>query len=266
MTRKFFQELTAFDVDYLLISGQAAVLYGAATFSEDIYIWISPTDENRCCFLKFLAAVHARYYKLTPPLEMNYLSGGHAFHFLFSDEEGNDYFLDVLGVLPRVPAFDQAFGMSQRIETHLGVLSVIGIRDLVEIKKTQRSEDYSVISRLVIRYFDDPSIVADRQNVRWALENLFTLPELMEFIGRTASVVEQLGGGNTADVRALASHMVRGIEPGEKLVSAVERNMFDSIAALQRKDRLYWKKIIAELKELRASKGLMEEGSPVVGT
>ena len=47
MIANFFQSLSDRGVDYLLISGQATVLYGAATFSEDIDLWINPTSENR---------------------------------------------------------------------------------------------------------------------------------------------------------------------------------------------------------------------------
>jgi len=35
MTKKFFHNLNSLKVSYILISGQATVLYGAATFSED---------------------------------------------------------------------------------------------------------------------------------------------------------------------------------------------------------------------------------------
>ena len=33
-------------VRYLLISGQATILYGAATFSEDVDIWVEPDKDN----------------------------------------------------------------------------------------------------------------------------------------------------------------------------------------------------------------------------
>jgi hypothetical protein len=46
MIASFFQSLEAHDVPYLLISGQATVLYGAATFSEDIDLWVEPSDVN----------------------------------------------------------------------------------------------------------------------------------------------------------------------------------------------------------------------------
>ncbi len=68
MTANFFQSLDRNGVEYLLISGQATVLYGAATFSEDIDLWVNPTEENRDRLITALTENQARYYKLTPPL------------------------------------------------------------------------------------------------------------------------------------------------------------------------------------------------------
>ena len=63
MIASFFQSLNARGVEYLLISGQATVLYGAATFSEDIDLWINPTEENRDRLVATLRDCAARYYK-----------------------------------------------------------------------------------------------------------------------------------------------------------------------------------------------------------
>ncbi len=46
MIANFFESLNHHPVEYLLISGQATVLYGAATFSEDIDLWLHPTEDN----------------------------------------------------------------------------------------------------------------------------------------------------------------------------------------------------------------------------
>ena len=51
MIANFFQSLNVSGTQYLLISGQATVLYGAATFSEDIDLWINPTEEDRERFM-----------------------------------------------------------------------------------------------------------------------------------------------------------------------------------------------------------------------
>ena len=46
MTRRPISALEAAGAEYLLISGQASVLYGAAMFTEDVDIWIRPTESK----------------------------------------------------------------------------------------------------------------------------------------------------------------------------------------------------------------------------
>ena len=41
MIASFFQSLEREAVAYLLVSGQATVLYGAAAFSEDVELWMT---------------------------------------------------------------------------------------------------------------------------------------------------------------------------------------------------------------------------------
>ena len=61
MIANFFQSLNRNGVEYLLISGQATVLYGAATFSEDIDLWVNPTAENSDRFIATLRQNQAHY-------------------------------------------------------------------------------------------------------------------------------------------------------------------------------------------------------------
>jgi hypothetical protein len=55
MIQNFFRKLEELAVQYLLISGQASVLYGASTFSEDIDLWLAPTSLNLRRFTKALS-------------------------------------------------------------------------------------------------------------------------------------------------------------------------------------------------------------------
>jgi hypothetical protein len=79
---KFFDSLGKHGANYLLVSGQATVLYGAAVFSEDIDLWVEPTAGNLGKFLAALRECHARYYKLTPPVTFEFAARGHGFHFV----------------------------------------------------------------------------------------------------------------------------------------------------------------------------------------
>lgn len=95
MIANFFRSLDRHGVQYLLISGQATVLYGAATFSEDIDLWLHPTGDNCSRFLNSLRDCGARYYKLTPPLTVENLARGHGFHFVLPGRGEPDAFLDI---------------------------------------------------------------------------------------------------------------------------------------------------------------------------
>ncbi|MFH1706636.1 MAG: hypothetical protein ABIF71_01775 [Planctomycetota bacterium] len=80
MIANFFRSLERERTACLLIGGQAAVLYGASAFSEDIDLWVKPDAPNIAAFLRVLQAMNARYYKLTPPLTVPMMRRGHGFH------------------------------------------------------------------------------------------------------------------------------------------------------------------------------------------
>lgn len=61
MIASFFRSLDSHEVAYLLISGQATVLYGAATFSENIDLWIAPEARNINLFRAALRESGAHY-------------------------------------------------------------------------------------------------------------------------------------------------------------------------------------------------------------
>ncbi len=114
MTKNFFRSLNASRVRYLLISGQAAVIYGAATFSENIDLWVSPEAENWEKFRAVLAKTGARIYKLTPELSPEFVLKGHGFHFTFPRSSGEpQWYLDVMGVVPRAGGFERALSRKE---------------------------------------------------------------------------------------------------------------------------------------------------------
>ena len=263
MIANFFQSLSVNGVEYLLISGQATVLYGAATFSEDIDLWINPTSANRDKFLSALRSGGARYYKLTPPFTVKQLKRGHGFHFLLPGPGSEEIFLDVMGSPPRVGSFSTALSPAKWIETEWGTLHTIGIRDLVELKKTQRLEDYAVISKLALAWFDQSDCAGGLAEVRWALENIFTLAELRVFLAENPAAVEALPPNTPVALREFARQLqVTGdaTEPVEKEVSDW---MQQRMAKLQQADRRYWREIIVELKAIRSAGKLMAEGDSV---
>jgi hypothetical protein len=77
---KVLSELSQGGVLYLLMGGQACVLYGAAEFSRDADIAVLSEPDN----LRQLAAALDRLQAepiAVPPFEAKYLLRGHAVHF-----------------------------------------------------------------------------------------------------------------------------------------------------------------------------------------
>jgi hypothetical protein len=243
----------------LLISGQATVLYGAATFSEDIDLWINPTEANGNRFLPALHECCARFYKLTPPPTVENLRRGHGFHFILPGE----VFLDVMGRPPRVSSFAAAATTARRIETEWGAIQTIGIQPLVELKKTQRLEDYPIISKLALAWFGQPGCAGTDADFLWALQNIFTLPELALFFTEHPAAASVAGGKSNPDVAKYARQLLAGGEPDESVERRVSGWFQSQISELQQSDRQHWRDIIRELKELRAAGKLMPEGESV---
>ena len=263
MIAKFFQSLNSSNVDYLLISGQATVLYGAATFSEDVDLWINPTEGNCEEFLNTLRDLQARYYKLTPALTVEHLLYGHGFHFVLPGSDAGGIFLDVMGNPPRAGTFPESFAGARWMETEWGAIRTIGIKPLVELKKTQRLEDYPIISRLALAWFEQPECAGTSADFVWAFQNIFTLSELTVFLAEhpTALVAAQdLFQGEIADY---CRRFLTDGEVEENLELEAGRVLQSRISGLQQADRHYWRGIIQKLKELRAAGSLMKEGQLV---
>ena len=263
MIANFFQSLDRNGVELLLISGQATVLYGAATFSEDIDLWINPTEANRDRLLLALHDCRARFYKLTPAPTVENLRRGHGFHFLLPGDRTGELFLDVMGNPPRAAAFAAAAATSRRMETEWGAIQTIGIQPLVELKKTQRLEDYPIISKLALAWFDQPECAGTGDDFRWALQNIFTLPELAVLFSEHPAAADFTGDAGNHDPGEYGRQLLAGNEPGETIERRTSELFQARMAGLQLADRQYWRDIIRELKELRAAGKLMTEGELV---
>jgi len=262
MIASFFQHLEAASARYLLISGQATILYGAASFSEDVDLWVDPDRNNLEAFLGVLRQSRARYYKLTPPLTEAHARRGHGFHFVLPGESGDsETYLDVLGRPPRVGSYESALADARTFDTDWGRIPTIGIRPLVEVKKTQRAEDYPVISRLVLRLLEDTT--PDAAALRWALENLMTVGALAELF-RTHDAALDAHRLPLAELLTRHRDELRGGSTlSESAEDEIDAWLGERIAKHRKADRRYWRPIIDELRELRRAGQLMPEGTAV---
>jgi hypothetical protein len=253
--RNFFRSLDRERVHYLLISGQACVLYGASQFTEDIDLWIRPTPGDVAGLKRALGSVGARVHKLTPPLRLSFVRRGHGFHFLIPP----DTYLDVMGRPPRVGPFAKAWRRSRRIATDWGRLPVVAPEDLVLLKQTNRPSDYEAISNLArMRVGEAPEEV---RVLDWAMRHSFDVDDLYAF-ARSASR-HLWRWPERRSLRALR----RVVLDSSALPAAVRRetalHLASELAALQERGRRYWIPILRELKELHAKGGLIPPGTPV---
>jgi hypothetical protein len=256
--RSFFQNLEKAGVRYLLISGQASVLYGAAQFSEDIDLWLSPTDASLQAFLHVLKLANASVYKLTPPLNRFYLLRGHGFHFKLPEDRFVPAYLDLMGRPPRVQSFASAFRKAQWILCDWGKIPVVSIPDLVELKKTRRAADYDVISNLVKIYLNSQKKRSSRL-LLWCLNNVFRLEEalwIFKTYPQSRSLVRQT---NRRWLKLLSNARELDIALYSRAQSLLSRE----IAQHQTADIKYWSSIIQELRDLRKQGKLVAEGTPV---
>ena len=254
MIENFFRSLRDRKVNYLLISGQATVLYGAATFSEDIDLWVAPDQENLDRLRQALHQISACWYKLTPPLEEKFAREGHGFHFILPGEP--EIYLDVMGAPPRSPEFETALKSANNIDTDWGCLPVVGIEHLVEIKKTQRMEDYPVISKLALLASEHAQV-----DQAWVRDNIFTLETLQSWYSF-------LNNTETSDILSSDENLYRlqlldQAAFDESLEIRMATELSGKIQACQQEDRKYWRSIIQSLKALRSSGDLMPANEPV---
>jgi len=262
MIRKFFQRLNQIGVKYMLISGQATVLYGAATFSEDIDIWIMPEENNWKKFIEVLRELGAKVYKLTPPFKLEFIQKGHGFHFEFPKSFKEPiWFLDALGILPRVGSFQKVCKNIKFFKTDWGIIPVMGLRDLVEIKKTRRLEDYPIISNLVKNQYDEYKQKNRIKNGdwEWILKNSYEAEDIFFYIRRhkkAQRICEILP-------RRCLRYCLEAIRDHSKFKKAfflLSKEISLEIEELRDRDRKYWSKIIAELKDLNSRGKLLKVG------
>jgi hypothetical protein len=232
--RKLFRSFERAGLEYLLISGQATVLYGAATFSEDVDLWIRPTADNARKLLEALAEQRARVHRLTPPLTIRNMRAGHGFHFVVPGRPLETY-LDIMARPPRVNSFAMARRRARDIRTDWGRLPVVHPVDLVEIKKTRRLADYDIITNLVLLYLAEMP-EPNNDVLHWAAMNCFRPEE-------RAAILACLGRRYT--------------------VTECAQRIAKEVLDLQARDRTYWSKIIEELKVMRGHGKLLADGMPV---
>jgi len=235
-------------VKCLLIGGQACIVYGAAEFSRDSDFVILRTPNNIKCLKVALNVLKAKLIYV-PPLEEDYLKRGHACHFRCDATDIKGLRIDVISKLRGCEPFDKLWERRNAISFKNGIaIDIIGLRDLVQSKKTQRDKDWLMLKRLV-----ENDIILNKHNssndhVRWWLQecrNAGTLIELAKKYPRLAK--------DCSSERSLLSSVI--IPDTEKLALQLHNEEM-----LERqKDIEYWKPLKRELEALRRKRNRTED-------
>lgn len=135
------------------MGGQACVLYGGAEFSRDADLALLCVPDNLERLRNAMVELQAEVIAF-PDFDQKYLERGHAVHFRCRHPEATGLRIDVMARMRGVADFPELWERRTTIETEDGeVIEVMGIRDLVQAKKTQRDKDWPMIRRLIEAHY-----------------------------------------------------------------------------------------------------------------
>ena len=133
----------------MISSGQAVVLHKLAIMSKD-GDWILREDAEAMAHVLLVLSRHGATYRFGAPLDERWLCGGWSAHLQYEDgpfRVRTDFVTRPPRLSPDALAAAWAVGERQSPP-------VIGIRELAELKKTNREKDYAVIGELARRISD----------------------------------------------------------------------------------------------------------------
>jgi hypothetical protein len=232
--------LSTHQVRYLLMGGQACVLYGAAEFSRDCDIVILCEASNLARLQQTLDELQARTIAV-PSFEPNYLLRGHAVHFRCHAHEVENIRLDVMATMRGVAPFDQLWSRRTTLADESGLaIELMSLPDLVTAKKTQRDKDWPMIRRLIeANYAQHRGDPTDEQLRFWLMESL-TPEMLIELAARFPKVAREVSQRRPLIAEAFAASE-----------TALRQAMAKEQEAERDADRVYWKPLKRELEQLR---------------
>jgi hypothetical protein len=241
--RRALSTLEKNDLRFLLMGGQACVLYGAAEFSRDMDVHVLASPANLDRLSEAVAELKAEVIAV-PPFTQEYLNRGHAVHFRCRHPEVDGLRLDIMSKMRGVAPFDDLWDRRTILGLEDGTeVPLLGLPDLVAAKKTQRDKDWPMIRRLVEAnyesFYDEPN----PQRIRFWLAELRTPTLLIEAVRRFPREADE-----AAEWRQTIVHARAG-DP-----DAVQKAMDEEMAQEREADRVYWAPLRKELEELRRAR------------
>ena len=232
--------LASHQVRFLLMGGQACIVYGAAEFSRDIDLCIHIHAANLERLRAALSELEAEPVYV-PELSADFLERGHACHFRCGLAEVRGLRIDVMGRMRGVEPWACVWRRRREITVPgLGRMPLLALPDLVLAKKTQRDKDWPMIRRLVeADIFGSQSHASTAQIEFWLREC------------RTPELLVSLCSAHRKAARAL-TRVRTVLEPalqGDLL--AVRRTLIEEEESERERDREFWKPLKEELEVLR---------------
>jgi len=206
----------------VLSSGQAVVFHQLAIMSKD-GDWILREDEEALRHVLSVLAQHRARHRFGAPFDLRWLRGGWSCHFEFTSGPLRVR-TDFVTRPPRLPpaALAALWARAGR-----EAFPVVGVRDLCELKKTNREKDYAVIGELA-RLLDNPR---DQFLFSRSARDLTLLaaqyPELVRDLSSARPVLASVSQGADALESALDAERRRLIHANEDRL----QNYLDAAAA-----------------------------------
>jgi len=225
---------------FLVMGGQACILYGAAEFSRDLDLAIATDPENAKAVARALEELRAEQIYV-PGFDIAALERGHACHFRCHASGAENLRIDLMAKLRGCPDFDELWNRRTTVELpEIGSIDVIALPDLIQAKKTQRDKDWSMIRRLVethhLQFCNNPN---RDQIIFWFREC------------RTPSLLVELARTYPDDCRGPLGQrgLLQAAHEGD--FAALESVLYQEEQQERERDRSYWKPLRAELRQWR---------------
>ena len=244
---KVLSTLTSHDVKVLLMGGQACIHYGAAEFSRDTDLAFHAHGDNFTLLTEALRELHAARIAM-PPFERKHLLRGHAVHFRCYHPDAFRMRVDIMSVMRGADSFPELWNRRNTITIAPGLtIDVMALRDLVQVKKTQRDKDWPMIRRLIEADYVGTEHPTEERIRWWLLES--RTPEMLLLLSRRHA---ELVSGLLSE-RPLLEYANAGDK--STLTVALDEEQHRE----RETDRAYWKPLIDELESLRHAGYPVEE-------
>jgi hypothetical protein len=240
---KVLSTLTMRQVRYLLMGGQACVLYGAAQFSRDTDIVIAIDPGNLAALTQALDDLQANQIAV-PAFEVDYLRRGLAVHFRCQHPDAKGMRLDVMHVMRGVASFEELWSRRTTLEYETGLqIEMLALPDLVQAKKTQRDKDWPMLRLLIETHYRNHQGSPNEDQVRFWLRE-----------ARTANILQVVANQYPALLAEVVPQRPLLAGVGSATVEVIEQALQAEERLEREADRRYWAPLFKELEQIRHRK------------